>query len=265
MTPEIVFIRLLVSHLLADFVFQSHRMVEQKNERLFSKSSMLHILIVLLSLSLLLWGIPDTWFAIMWLTFAHAAIDCWKITNLKKTRAEIAGRELTEEESHALWLAQERKFFLLDQVFHLLSLLIAWIYLCNLWPSVWAFWPSLVTDRTFLYWLLGYMVVTLPTGILIGMLTSQWRTKLDDGENEPNSMINVGKWIGYCERILAFTFIMIGEARALGFLIAAKSIFRFGDLKDTDDRKRTEYIFVGSMLSFTIAIIVGLVIRGQLG
>jgi hypothetical protein len=45
----------------------------------------------------------------------------------------------------------------------------------------------------------------------------------------------------------------------IGFLLAAKSIFRFGDLKDKQDIKLTEYILIGTLLSFGIGILSALV------
>jgi hypothetical protein len=45
----------------------------------------------------------------------------------------------------------------------------------------------------------------------------------------------------------------------VGFLIAAKSVFRFGDLKESKDRKLTEYILVGTLVSFGLAIFTALV------
>jgi hypothetical protein len=44
-------------------------------------------------------------------------------------------------------------------------------------------------------------------------------------------------------------------------LLAAKSIFRFGDLKEARERKLTEYILIGTLLSFGIAIATGIVVR----
>jgi len=41
-------------------------------------------------------------------------------------------------------------------------------------------------------------------------------------------------------------------------LIAAKSVFRFGDLSRAKDRKLTEYILIGTFLSFGLAIAIGL-------
>ena len=36
-------------------------------------------------------------------------------------------------------------------------------------------------------------------------------------------------WIGFFERFLIFTFILINQYTAIGFLIAAKSVLRFND------------------------------------
>ena len=53
-------------------------------------------------------------------------------------------------------------------------------------------------------------------------------------------------------------FIITNNWSGVGFLLAAKSIFRFGDLTKSDDRKLTEYILIGTLLSFTFSIITGL-------
>ncbi len=70
---------------------------------------------------------------------------------------------------------------------------------------------------------------------------------------------NAGKWIGYLERILILIFIFTNNIEGVGFLLAAKSIFRFGELNKSRDIKVTEYVLIGTFLSFTIAIITGYV------
>ena len=57
---------------------------------------------------------------------------------------------------------------------------------------------------------------------------------------------------------LVFVFILTDHWEGVGFLIAAKSVFRFGDLKESKDRKLTEYILIGTLLSFAMAIIMAL-------
>ena len=58
-----------------------------------------------------------------------------------------------------------------------------------------------------------------------------------------------------------FCFIITNHFEAIGFLLAAKSIFRFGDLKEAKDRKLTEYVLIGTLLSFGIAILIGLLVE----
>ena len=74
-------------------------------------------------------------------------------------------------------------------------------------------------------------------------------------------MQNAGNYIGILERLFIFSFIITGHFEAIGFLLAAKSIFRFGDLKEAKDRKLTEYVLIGTLLSFGIALLVGLLVQ----
>jgi hypothetical protein len=57
----------------------------------------------------------------------------------------------------------------------------------------------------------------------------------------------------------------MGHFDAIGFLLAAKSIFRFGDLKEAKDRKLTEYVLIGTLLSFGIALLIGLLVKISIG
>jgi hypothetical protein len=57
----------------------------------------------------------------------------------------------------------------------------------------------------------------------------------------------------------------MGYFDAIGFLLAAKSIFRFGDLKEAKDRKLTEYVLIGTLLSFGIALLIGLLVKISIG
>ena len=112
------------------------------------------------------------------------------------------------------------------------------------------------------YWaiLTAYLLILKPTSLLLALFTRQWR--------EPNmnttSLQNAGQWIGYLERFLILTFILAGYTEAIGFLLAAKSIFRFGELSKGLEIKNTEYVLIGTLASFTIAIFVGLGLRAFL-
>lgn len=90
-------------------------------------------------------------------------------------------------------------------------------------------------------------------------VTSNWAISLE--ENHADSLVSAGKYIGILERLFVFTFVVTGNWDAIGFLLAAKSVFRFGDLKESKDKKLTEYILVGTLLSFSIAVAVGLIVQ----
>jgi hypothetical protein len=73
------------------------------------------------------------------------------------------------------------------------------------------------------------------------------------------SLPNAGKYIGMIERLFVLVFIITGRWEGIGLLITAKSVFRFNDLKESNSRKLTEYILIGTLLSFGLAIITGLI------
>jgi hypothetical protein len=100
---------------------------------------------------------------------------------------------------------------------------------------------------------LGYLMILWPSGKLIEVVTKRWRK---DCESKGKSLANVGKYIGFFERILILTSILLSHYEMIGFLIAAKSLLRFRE----EERKQTEYVLIGSLLSFSAAILTGLVL-----
>jgi hypothetical protein len=102
--------------------------------------------------------------------------------------------------------------------------------------------------------LAGYLIVTRPLGFVVGRLTSSWQPEM---KNEgKDGLARAGTWIGYLERSFIVTFILAGHWEGVGFLIAAKSVFRFSELRDGECRKKTEYILIGTMISFLAATLV---------
>jgi hypothetical protein len=59
-----------------------------------------------------------------------------------------------------------------------------------------------------------------------------------------------GRIIGLLERALIFVLVIAGELGAVGFLVAAKSVFRFGELRERENRVEAEYILIGTLASF---------------
>ena len=103
----------------------------------------------------------------------------------------------------------------------------------------------------------AYAMMLCPSAILMSLLLKRWQMSSMSNSSLPEA----GKWIGYLERILILTFVITDNMEGVGFLLAAKSVFRFGDLNKAKDIKTTEYVMLGTMTSFAIAIIVGLLVK----
>ncbi len=69
---------------------------------------------------------------------------------------------------------------------------------------------------------------------------------------------NAGMIIGFFERFLILTFVLLNQYMALGLVFTAKSIARFENLKE---REFSEYYLVGTLASFTFAVFCGLILK----
>lgn len=150
--------------------------------------------------------------------------------------------------------------FIADQVLHLAVIALAWLFYTSGQDAFWNLLHSVAHNTRFWLLLLSYILLTVPSLILIDKVTCGWNNELEGGP-QVEGLKNAGKWIGIIERVLVFTFIIVGQLSAGGFLLAAKSVFRFGDLKDPRDQKKTEYIIVGTFISFGIAVLMGFAVR----
>lgn len=226
-----ILIKLLLAHLIGDFFLQPTSWVKQKEvEKLNSPKLYLHVLIHIGLLFLILWDVT-MWPLILIIGASHFVIDALKLLYQKKK--------------------SKRFLFFLDQVIHILVIVLAyWFLVINDIELT-----TLFSEKT-LVLLTCILFLTLPVSILMKHIFLKWDiSKLTEG-NE--SLKDAGKYIGILERVLVFVFVILDHWEAVGFLITAKSVFRFGDLKESKERKLTEYILIGTLISFGIAICTGL-------
>lgn len=224
-----ILIKLLLAHLLGDFFLQPSSWVKEKEkDKLRSPKLYLHVLIHIALLFLILWDMSK-WPVILIIGISHLIID---------------GLKLIFQKNHT-----KRYLFFLDQVLHLLVIVaVTWNYE-NLEFGL------LVSEHTLIL-MTCLVFLTIPVSIVMKHIFAKWNiSKLTEG-NE--SLKDAGKYIGILERVLVFVFIIWNHWEAVGFLITAKSVFRFGDLKESKERKLTEYILIGTLISFGIAIFTGL-------
>ena len=236
-TPEIeILLRLIIAHLLADFVFQTNGMVKGKREKGPMSSQFRWHLVIVAMLTYLLIADWANWWAPIAMAIAHGIIDWIKIS-IKKDN---------------MWI------YLGDQFAHFISIILLWMLLIPKSFAEMIDLNSFEFHSTFLIIAIAYIIVA--SGVLIGYLTKSWQEQLSDKQNQ-ESLKDAGKWIGIIERLLILTFIIFNQWEPIGFLLAAKSVFRFGDLKKGKEQKKTEYILIGTLLSFTLAIFIGLLVQ----
>ncbi|MFT3935568.1 MAG: DUF3307 domain-containing protein [Chitinophagaceae bacterium] len=224
-------VKLLLAHLLSDFILQPKSWVEDRNARHFASSKLyLHGLVTAL-VAWLLTG-PQYWAVVLVIFVTHILID-----GLKSYRPHSVG------------------YFLADQLLHVLIIAGCWYAIFIQWQDVRNAWQQLNATAGTWKIITAFVFLTTPAGILIGQLTSQWRDKIVNSE----SLANAGKWIGITERIIILIFVLNSQFSAIGLLVAAKGIIRFNE-KDRQEIK-TEYLVIGTLLSIGIAIVTGLLIK----
>lgn len=228
----------LFAHLLADFGLQTTKMIQHK-KRLKERSwvlyahALLHgLLVYLFSPNKTIWLIP----VIVFVT--HFLIDLWK---LNKSDTAVS--------------------FIVDQILHITVLVILWLIY---YQPDWLHTKLLLIINNQNVWIIiaGYMFIIFPLAYILGYATSRWRSEIETIVTRSTiSLSEAGKWIGIFERILVFTFVIVNHFEGIGFLIAAKSILRFSDIKGDAVRKEAEYVLIGTLMSFASSILIGLAVR----
>ena len=113
---------------------------------------------------------------------------------------------------------------------------------------------ALLTNSKALWVIAGYLIILNPSAVFIRMMLE----RITNHFSSDGSLPLAGQSIGMLERVLMLTFILLDQFAGLGFLIAAKSVFRFGDLSASKDKKLTEYVMLGTLLSVSVTLFVGL-------
>ncbi len=224
---------LLAAHFLADFVLQSDRTAATKSEILVL---MKHAFIVS-AVSYLFCGAWAAWVILPAVFLGHGVLDFCK--------SRIRTRPLA--------------VFLIDQTAHIGFLIALSIWVVRSYDPP-LYWLGLFGDAWTRAMIIGAgaTAAIYAGGILIGIAVSPLLKEIA-GENStltpgaanlPRGLYKGGKLIGQLERAIIFLLVLAGHPEGVGFLIAAKSILRFGEIKDAKQRQEAEYIIIGTFMSF---------------
>ncbi len=230
-----ILLHLLIIHSAVSLIFGSKNLTNEVRKKKI-KSKWLYISSAIYSLSIYL--ISSSWadFWILPLGFVAHFLAC--LIMIPKRRNLIN--------------------FFASQILLIFALVAIWLlltenYLSLLFGLVIILWNS----KRVLLVILGFIILIWPSGYIIGLATEPFRKQIKEAEG----LEKAGLWIGILERTLIYIFVLSGNVMAIAFLITAKTIFRFGEIKDHSRRKEAEYILIGTLFSFSLALLIAYLIQ----
>ncbi len=238
------------AHLLADFVFQPQRWSDHKAKKVITQQHFYHGGVVFI-LSYIFSLDVNFWWAAILLTFIHL------LTDIAKSWLQLFNFQKEGKGN----------YFFTDQLIHIISFSGVAVLYHHLQGIDFLLDINLKQASV----LAAFILCSKPANIIIKNIfdtfsifypedaPSQIVARDEDTgetvEYEEKSLPNAGKVIGIAERFIALALILAGQYSAVGLIIAAKSILRF---KDT---QKNEYILVGTLLSFGLAVLAGMLVR----
>ena len=245
---EKILLAQFLAHLLADFFFQTENLCIRKQK---SGPKSLHIYIHILIVFAFSAGLTFSCsfiFYSLFIAIAHFIID------ILKHYAERLIKSRNNNNNQKLFF--NNITFFIDQILHLTTIyLITHLY----WTQ------NPCTPEYINYFsiehivtVIGFLLCFKPANVAIRVCLSSFSQYnkyimpiLSDNKTD---LEKAGRWIGSMERLLTYIMILVGQYTAIGFIIAAKSILRYNNDKDSC---KTEYVLIGTLLSFSIAILIG--------
>ena len=245
----------IFAHLVSDFYLQTSKSCQNKADNAFrSRSLYIHVLITFIC-SWLFSFMIGFWWAALLIALLHGLVD-----GLKSLFNRVP------------WV------FFIDQLLHIVIISsVSVLYNSTLWVE--CFSPSLNTVVYFLpewvespvvLWATAFVFCIKPANFFIKEVLSNAHISIPTSKTDPDGgsisidklgsaedLLNAGRVIGIVERTLTLTFVLLGQYEAVGFLLAAKSILRFNERAT----ERSEYVLTGTLLSFGMAIMVGVLVK----
>jgi hypothetical protein len=235
---------LYLAHLLTDFVLQTADIVQQKQRRQIAGYCKHGAILFAYSILIGCLCIPGAFLSprfyavVLGLALVHLLIDFGKISlaQVSNSANGVAG-------------------FVADQLLHLLTVvlagfLIARVPVAFVWSAIGR--PS---DRA-LQLLVVYVAVIFGGGYLIRALTAPLMQGVHASESNAK-LKHAGMYIGWLERFVALTALLLHSPATIGLIMAAKSIARYPEFKN---EHFAEYFLIGTLLSISIALLGGVIL-----
>lgn len=220
----------LWAHLVSDFYLQTEKSCKSKADNAFKSGHLYIHALITFACAWLFSLIVGYWWAALLIAVLHLVID-----GMKSVCKNLKG------------------VFFIDQLLHV-AVIVAVVITFNNKGEVSL--PIWLPEANVLLWIVAFVFCLRPANFFIQNVFKEAKISIPDSGKE-QSLPNAGRVIGNVERMLTLVFVMLGQFEAIGFLLAAKSLLRF---RETDTVK-SEYVLVGTLLSFGIAILMGVAVK----
>lgn len=242
----LIFLQLYLAHLVADFLLQPNWIAHRKTEiGPLAAHAGIHAVCAAAAVNLGLDRRVAT--TIVAVALVHTLID--------HAKARFSGDG---------WLA-----FTADQAAHFVVVALASTWLTVSWSGVIGVVHSTATNPLVYLYACAYVAVVFGGGYLVQKITQSFLEQMQsDMARLKPGLPNAGKYIGWVERFLILTFVIGGYEPAVGFLLAAKALVRYPEIKEDTKGHFAEYFLVGTLTSVGLALITGIAVsrlRGSLG
>jgi hypothetical protein len=239
------FLAILLAHLLGDFPFQTSSLVRRKQHgsAAYVQHGAIHLATLLACIAA--FAGPRLLLSARFCLglgaymVAHITIDILKQRLVRRSK-----------------VGDSPKLFFCDQLLHLVTVVVlAWWLVRPSWADLKSqlAWSSQTTDRV-LEATVVYVAVIFAGGYVIRYLTRNLAASAAPKAETPEQLRNAGMYIGWLERLLVITALLMQSPAMVGLILTGKSIARFPELKE----RFAEYFLIGTLLSFTLALLGGL-------
>jgi Protein of unknown function (DUF3307) len=233
---------LTLAHFCADFPLQSDALVRAKKNGFpgFAIHATVHYLSALAALLAFthdpVWTLYPQSLLILYVTL-HVLLDYLKVRYLKsRGQSDSTGP------------------FVVDQALHLIMVFALSLALLHIWPSQLPLTGVWTEQRKHVVLLLAvtYVAVIFAGGYLVRSLTRSLTVKMEPPAGEsPKALRDAGLYIGWLERFLVLTALLVQSPAMIGLILTGKSIARLSELKGA---QFAEYFLIGTLLSVSLAL-----------
>jgi hypothetical protein len=238
-----LFLTILLAHLLGDFNLQPFGILPGKTGRMRSylQHGVIRLLVLLACIGIFFGpqslGSYRMWIGIAFYMASHRAIDFSKQRFMNPDSAVV---------------------LVADQLVQVLTMaMMAWFVARPGWVALKAeFSWSAATGERVLQAGIVYVAVVFAGGSVIRYVTRNLVAGVKTSGETAEQLTNAGMYIGWLERFLIITAILVQSPSMVGLILTGKSIARFPELKE----RFAEYFLIGTFLSVALAVSGGLIL-----